>query len=198
MTSLGDLLQNLFFKTAVDTALFTLNETAYLGIEQIQAHSVIHDITIVGHIPVAAQRKGTVCLKSISKHRSKQTKCRHFLERLHTNTVALIKLRNLRYNMTIWSLTNWQMFNWTFVLRWILKNWTHSCMSQTVQRRDCTSIRGYCWYQCAEMCGRCRAAWGVTVENMHDVKFAESHRIWDYILSLKKNNERLRKSFLNN
>lgn len=68
------------------------NETTYLGIEQIQAHSVVHDITIVGHIPVAAQRKGTVCLlKSISKHRSKRTKCGRFLERLHTNTMDLIK-----------------------------------------------------------------------------------------------------------
>lgn len=45
-----------------DSVWFTRVMKPYLGVQQIQANSVVHDVTIVRHVPIAAERKGTVSL----------------------------------------------------------------------------------------------------------------------------------------
>lgn len=68
----GNLTENFILNTSVNNTglVYLSNKTSYLGVQQIQANSVVHDVIIVRHIPVAADIEGTVCVyKSTSKQK---------------------------------------------------------------------------------------------------------------------------------
>lgn len=51
-------LSSFLFSPTVGINVYIHNNISYLRIKQIQADSVVHDIAVVRHIPVAAEKKG--------------------------------------------------------------------------------------------------------------------------------------------